>query len=401
MNVSIFVLFVLFFTQYVQPQALLHLPAGVPLFLIASFTLMGLMIFNKNLMGFLKHKQVKLIILLMIWMTILTPMAPVISISLIVLKTVWIQLIFVIAAVVLINDIKKFKMLVTFISLLALFFVSYSLITQSKFQRSAQSVFSNFLMDPNDYSCYLNMMLPWIILTFDYSNRMMKKIYALAIVATIFVIMLTYSRGGLLGLISVGVILMIYHPQRYKIMALGIVVILTSGLFLSNEWFNVMGTTISTETDTASGRLTLWKACIEMFKNHPLGSGPYSVPSIAYTFLEKGPGIDPIHSQGYVAHSFWFTTLAETGIIGSSLVVYIIILNFKDCVSVIKTKGNDYLRSAGVAALASMCGLFVCSSFITTNYYPHFFYLTSIICAMAAIPYYENLKRSVIYENRS
>jgi hypothetical protein len=52
-----------------------------------------------------------------------------------------------------------------------------------------------------------------------------------------------------------------------------------------------------------------------------------------------------------------------------------------------KTSDKDiqFARYLSLAFLASLCGFFASGTFITVNYYPHFYYLTAMIVTTARI----------------
>ena len=383
-NVSVILLYLLYLCHYGQPQVLLHIPERASPFLLVAVLTAGFIILNNNLLRFLKFKQILLMIGVAIWITILFFLST--KSSTVILKTMWIFLIFSIGVVVLMDDLKRFKSLITYLSLVALFFVSCSILRQSKFERNAYTIFSNFLTDPNDYSMYLNMMIPWILLTFDFSDGLWKKVFGVGVLATCFVDLLTFSRGGFLGFIAMAGVLAIYHPKRYQIMGGGIVLALLGAVILSDQWLAIMSTATDSGQSTAQERLTMWAAAWEVFKEHPMGVGPGNAGLFAWVHVPNGvQGYTQGHWYGSALHSLWFTVLSEWGIIGSVLFLSILYLNFRDCRRLIRLPKGSYLQAVGVAGLASMVGFLVSATFLTSCYYPHGAYLTAILCAASRL----------------
>jgi O-antigen ligase len=125
------------------------------------------------------------------------------------------------------------------------------------------------------------------------------------------VVMLAFSRGGMLGLIICGVISFLLIPKRpvhYFYFALAVAV----GLRLAGdqvvERFMTSFAEEGARDGSAQSRIDMWKDCLEIMARFPiLGVGPHHFPIVAPQF-----GWPP----GKEAHSLWLQIGAEIGVPG-------------------------------------------------------------------------------------
>jgi putative inorganic carbon (hco3(-)) transporter len=127
-------------------------------------------------------------------------------------------------------------------------------------------------------------------------------------------LLLTFSRGGMVGLLAVGVVALVMMPKRPKYMA---VVVLTMLLAVRLTGPQLMARYASTFAETeerdgsAESRLDLWRDCLKVVADYPiLGVGPANWRVIASSYGWP---------EGKSAHSVWMETAAEMGIPGSLL----------------------------------------------------------------------------------
>ncbi|RLA09529.1 MAG: hypothetical protein DRQ52_12310, partial [Gammaproteobacteria bacterium] len=103
---------------------------------------------------------------------------------------------------------------------------------------------------------------------------------------------------------------------------------------------------------------------------------------------------------GRAAHSLWFTLIPEMGIIGIFLYLKLIFRCYSDSKwlrrnAITKPVVDAHEFELATACLASMTGCFLPSTFLSSLYYPHFWYLAVLILCARKI--YE--QRSAFGEN--
>jgi probable O-glycosylation ligase (exosortase A-associated) len=166
-------------------------------------------------------------------------------------------------------------------------------------------------MDNNFFGLSLVTTLgPAIALTLA-SRRWWSRLLAAASTALILhTILLTFSRGAMVGLIAIGVAAFVMMPKRPKNVAALLVVALLAARLTGPELFARYSTAFvasSEERDrSAESRLDLWKDCLVVIQQYPVfGVGPANWRTIASKFGWP---------EGKSAHSVWMETAAECGI---------------------------------------------------------------------------------------
>jgi O-antigen ligase len=122
-------------------------------------------------------------------------------------------------------------------------------------------------------------------------------------------ILLTFSRGAMLGLIAVGLVALVMMPKRPKNIAALLIVALLAARLTGPELFARYSTTFASAEErdgSAESRLELWIDCLMVIQQYPvLGVGPANWRTIASSFGWP---------EDKSAHSVWMETAAEDGI---------------------------------------------------------------------------------------
>jgi putative inorganic carbon (HCO3(-)) transporter len=178
----------------------------------------------------------------------------------------------------------------------------------------------SFVYDNNDLGLALNMSLPMMFYMIrETSSSRLRKILWTSFVCTILAVILTYSRGALMGLVVVlGVISM---RSNRKILA-GALLISFAFLvitFAPSGWMDRMGNFAHGELDeSAEGRLHAWRFAWELALQFPITGGGFETftPGLEARFTPQFSFAGP--------HSIYFQTLGEQGFVG--LGIYLSVL---------------------------------------------------------------------------
>ena len=124
-------------------------------------------------------------------------------------------------------------------------------------------------------------------------------------------ILLTFSRGGLVGLLAVAATAVVMLPKRPKYIAAFVVMVLLALRLTGPELAARYATAFATEEardGSAESRLDLWRDCLTVVEAHPVfGVGPANWRVIASSYGWP---------EGKSAHSVWMETAAEVGVPG-------------------------------------------------------------------------------------
>jgi hypothetical protein len=244
--------------------------------------------------------------------------------------------------------------------------------------------------DENDFCLVLNMVLPYAyFMTFCDDNVGKKIMYIGMVVLFLAAIMATFSRGGFLGLLAVG--LYCWFRSSRKIIS-GFVIFLFA-LFLihfapKGYWEEM--STIQKEysgevVGTGADREYEWGIGRKMFLANPLfGIGQGNFPW-EFSSYEGEDTFEGRSRAGRAAHSLYYTLLPELGLFGVFLFLGMNYYIYKDLAVVRgrykeKRKRVDggearFLFYSSCALEASLIGYLVSGYFISVLYYPSFWIL--------------------------
>lgn len=179
----------------------------------------------------------------------------------------------------------------------------------------------SFLSDNNDFALALNMTLPLIYFLIPSEPRRWAR-YGLwlCFLASILCVILTYSRGGLLGLATV--LFLIAMISRYRIIAvasLAMVVLLTLS-FAPQAWTDRMERMAHGEVDSSMmQRLIAWRTGWNLAMDYPItGGGLEAYPDVA-VFQHYQPEKMPGGRASSGPHSIYFQVVGELGFPGLAL----------------------------------------------------------------------------------
>ena len=251
-----------------------------------------------------------------------------------------------------------------------------------------------FLGDGNDFSLSICIVAPMAIeLALASKSRIVRLFWWGALLVLCLAVVASQSRGGTLGLAAVAGYLWLRSPRKALTMILALVGVAAILAYAPDQYFERMRTISHYEADgSAMGRITAWKAAIQMCIDHPLwGVGAGMFPVSFGTIYRPAE-----HMPWLTAHSMYFLLLGELGIPGVLVLLGLILGNLRanrrvmrarDAVAEDKRLGLFpqgpnrmlYLLSA------SMVGFAVCGAFLSVAYYPHLFVLTALMVSARAV----------------
>lgn len=390
-----FALLYLFF-DYVRPQALLPILGVIRPSLLTTIFLL-LFILKKGRGFFFRNTQVKLIWLFVAILGILVPFSHNRRIAFYTFRTILLYLPFIISLLVCIDSMKRLRHFLFFLMLIMIYMSVY-MITHHGMGPG------NYFMDENDVSLFIDMLLPYGYFLFIQERiRWRKILYGIALFLCVGAVVVSFSRGGFVGLIVASAVIWLFSPR--KIVTVLILAVLGIGMFLfgdqlgklgkarehggrSGSYWNEMSTFADAKENTAAQRILFWHAAIRMWKDYPFGVGGSNFPLLHEKYkLNK----DRINRWGRPAHSLWFTLLPETGVEGVLVFMLLVFANIRDALFIKKhfqhtaDPDDKFLYFLSLGFLSSLAGFFAAASFISVLYYAHIWYISGLIAATAAV----------------
>ena len=176
-----------------------------------------------------------------------------------------------------------------------------------------------FLEDNNGLGLALVIILPLSFYVKDLFEKKWIKIVSLGTTFSVLLsAVLTYSRGALLGLITVAFFIIIRSKHKVAIGLLAIVIIAVGINFLPDSWFERMNSIKSYEEDrSAQMRINSWITSYNLAKARLFGGGLDCFTIEMYEMYSPNPELGKRISGGAsTAHSIYFELLAYYGFPG-------------------------------------------------------------------------------------
>jgi len=235
--------------------------------------------------------------------------------------------------------------------------------------------------DPHMFSFYLNLILPWSLILYFSSGK--KKLFLILFFLILSADLLTFSRGGYLGLISSAIITILFFRKKiaefwkipkYKYKKLTLVisaVFVITTLSVPNPISQRFFSSFKADEGSNQGRIENWTNSLSVITHNPLGVG---LGNYSLEIKLSADYREPIYS-----HNLYFDIAAETGIINA--LVWIILI-FSSIFSYLKKAKDNYFYLGGALGLISF---FVHSFFETALFSTQVLPLLLIIIAVSTL----------------
>jgi len=240
-----------------------------------------------------------------------------------------------------------------------------------------------FLRDENDAALIMVCALPLVFYRiFHVASRIFRNFLVLGLFSILVAVVVTYSRGGLVGLVAVIGFMIWLSRKRWRNIFVSMLILSLSGgislALLPQDYVDDMSTITNKEDGTRNLRLLHWTTALEIFKDNPvLGVGPENYPWTSNKYLHLSPYFKEgaRFRAGRQAHSLYFTLIPELGLVGI-ITFFLLIFRHRSNAREIILKTNEAgSRSLAKAIYASLVGFLAAGAFISVLYYPIFWHL--------------------------
>jgi probable O-glycosylation ligase (exosortase A-associated) len=176
-------------------------------------------------------------------------------------------------------------------------------------------------------------------------------------------ILLTFSRGALVGLLVVGATAFVLMPKRPKYLAALALAAVLAVRFTGPQLAERYASAFASEGDrdaSAESRVDLWRDCFNLALSRPLfGVGPANFAVVSH---ELG------WTEGKQAHSVWMQTLAEAGFPGvAALFAFfaLAIVKLWPLARMKQTPETRYTIAVATGIITSIVGFMVAGQFVS------------------------------------
>ena len=235
-------------------------------------------------------------------------------------------------------------------------------------------------------------------------SREKRIMLATAIIIMGVSVVLTGSRGGLLGFVGVFLFIILLHflssrwsgegrnesdlsgTQRKIAIAVAgaalIAVIFGVVLFVGGNDSLLRGIGVTkANIDISSGRLHFWPIAISIFLEHPILGAGFDAFGVAFTQHDTWSGALRVDQ----AHNEYLQTLADSGLAGFVCIAGFIYFLFRKGLGTIANAAG-FRRDAAIGALAGCFGILIHSFFDFPLRTPSNAFFFLLLCAVATVP---------------
>ncbi len=245
---------------------------------------------------------------------------------------------------------------------------------------------STMIADNNHLAAGLLVTLPLMnYLRLQSAHRIVRLGLLCAMILTLFAVVGSYSRGALIGLAAVSVVLWLRSSNKIVTGVAVAVAVYTAITFMPPEWVERMSTLRhAEETNSGQSRTAIWMASLQMAIHNPLTGvgfmGPYD------------QGLVDQYANGTTAravHSIWFEPIGEHGFPTFLVWLGISFAGVVNTFGILRaSKGvaellwcRDLARMAQVSIVAYM----VAGTFLSLCYWDFYFTIIAVLAGTRAI----------------
>ena len=252
-------------------------------------------------------------------------------------------------------------------------FVFLQLIGLSAREAPSFGRISGGIGDANALASFIVVLIPLALYRSLNSKGFLRILYWILIISFFFVLIFTFSRGGMLGFIGMIAILIYYYSIRNMKYIMFIILILAtiSIFFVPDEFWERASTIIHPELapdQSINVRLMNYKASLKMFLDYPLGVGlnNFQLICINYGALKEK-----------VVHNTYLEVLVGGGVL--SFIPFSLI--FINCWRKLKIKEyfDKNIRGLFICLRASFVSILITSSFISGDHKKILWFLFALI----------------------
>lgn len=237
----------------------------------------------------------------------------------------------------------------------------------------------SFIADNTSLALALIMTLPLIrYLQLQTNNRWVQLGLLMSMGLSILAILSSFSRGALLGIIAMAVVIVFKSPNRLKVLVAVLVISPFLWTFMPEAWHEKMGTIKTYQEDgSAMGRINAWWFAYNLAKDRPIGGG-FRVFHPQY-FEKYAPDPEDFHD----AHSIYFEVLGEQGFVGLALFLLLGSLSLYTGTWIIRNSRDrpdlEWARDLAAMLQVSLIGYAVCGAFLGLAYFDLYYTLVAMM----------------------
>jgi O-antigen ligase len=291
-----------------------------------------------------------------------------------------------------VNSFKRLKSIVLVISL-CVFFYSFFGITAGSFVQGRFKIYGA-MFDPNDIAYVLISLFPLSFFYIVHREGILKKLLSIAsIVGSLLVILYSGSRGGIVGLGAVLTSLLLTRSgnikKSYKIAFLvgGMLIFLLNSEKINIDRYSTL-TEVGSDYNVTDewGRVQIWERAFGLLMSNPVTGVGVGCSEMAIGYAREAAGVLP---KWQSVHNSFIQIAVETGVIGFTLFMILVVVSLKEFSKARKMGGNsdEIIQFKTIAGLIyiEFVGHLVTAFFLTQGYSIFFTFFFALSVALRNI----------------
>jgi len=216
---------------------------------------------------------------------------------------------------------------------------------------------SSVIGDNNHFALAAVMMVPILIYLFGQTrNTMVRFVLAAGMVLQVITVVGTASRGGLLGVLALGLWIFVTTKRKLKFMIVALPVAVAALAIAPQTWYDRMETIQTADQDVSfMGRVIAWKINTLVALDHPFIGGGFRATeeyavwsdySRKFALLDFVPTDQP-DINAHAAHSIYFQVLGDMGFLGLAIFVGLLMAAWRNSwITMTQTRNRPDMRWA-------------------------------------------------------
>lgn len=368
---------------YMNPHRLAYgFAREAPFAMLIGATTLVAMLFMKEKIRFPWSRETVVLLLFVLWMCLTTVFSLQQEYSLLQLeKVVKIQVMTFITMILMLYR-ERLNLLV-WVIVLSLGFYGvkggiFTLMTGGGYH--VMGPLGSFIGGNNELGLALIMILPLMrYLQLQREQKLQRNLFTLAMALTVIAILGTQSRGALLGLAVMAVVLIFKSRRRFTLLLLVALMVPVAVTVMPEAWFERMHTIQEYEEDqSAQGRINAWHFAVNLAQDRPLVGGGFEAFHWR-NFRYYAP--DPHDVKD--AHSIYFEVLGEHGFAGLFIYLLLGFFTWRSATWVIRNTREraDLLWARDLAAMiqVSLAGYASAGAFLGLAYFDLYYHLVAMV----------------------
>ncbi|RRQ22836.1 putative O-glycosylation ligase, exosortase A system-associated [Thiohalobacter thiocyanaticus] len=238
----------------------------------------------------------------------------------------------------------------------------------------------SFIGGNNELGLALIMILPLMrYLQLQRERKWQRNLFTLAMALTVIAILGTQSRGALVGLAVMAVVLIVKSRRRFTLLLLAALMVPVALTVMPESWFERMHTIQEYEEDqSAQGRINAWHFAVNLAQDRPLVGGGFEAFHWR-NFRHYAPDPNDVKD----AHSIYFEVLGEHGFAGLFIYLLLGFFAWRSATWVIRNtrEREDLLWARDLAAMiqVSLAGYASAGAFLGLAYFDLYYHLIAMV----------------------